>query len=129
MKKALFIICTILLIPALSYADKVRKYESSSYDAESSVLYGYNGSNLTPISVDSSGRVAIAGSYLQLVDVPEFPNANGTLGQVAIDNTTFYLVTSTNTWGKITISEWLLIKVLVYWQGVQVNWQGANVQR
>ena len=49
----------LLLLGAFSFL--FAKYESGSYDAASSVLYGKNGSNIVAIQVDENGTVVTSG--------------------------------------------------------------------
>lgn len=49
------ILLTLILWPSIAWA----KYESSSNDAASIVLYGYDGTTLRPISVLADGTVEV----------------------------------------------------------------------
>jgi hypothetical protein len=64
-----------------------------------------------------------------VVAAPAAPNAACSVGQVAYDSSYIYICTAANTWSRGTIATWAVTRTLVNWGGIQVQWQGADVQR
>jgi hypothetical protein len=57
MKKIIYFLSGFILATAINVS--FAKFESSSYDAASSVGYGYYGSTILPIAVDADGVVLV----------------------------------------------------------------------
>jgi len=70
---------------------------------------------------------------LDFVDVKQTPPYNpsdpGSPGDIAYDGSYIYVCVSANTWVRASLTTWSIIRVPVLWQGVQVKWQGVDVQR
>ena len=60
---------------------------------------------------------------------PVNPTDGGSPGEIAYDGSYIYVCISANTWVRASLTTWTIIRTPVYWQGIQVNWQGAAVQR
>lgn len=61
--------------------------------------------------------------------VPTTPTDTCVKGEFSYDGTYWYTCTATNTWNRQPWTAWVVSRTLVNWGGIQVQWQGADVQR
>ena len=100
MRRLLFLIFLLVLVGVAYAADYARKYPTD-----------------TPLEV------------MGVVKVPLAPNSACSKGQVSYDSNYIYVCTAANTWSRGAIATWAVTRTLVNWGGIQVQWQGADVQR
>jgi hypothetical protein len=97
--RAIFLFIVLCLVIVLCGADYARRYPTN-----------------TPLEV------------MGVVATPAAPNAVCSVGQVSYDSNYIYVCTSTNTWGRATIAEWLVTRDLMAIEGVQMQIAGEDMQ-
>lgn len=105
--------------PTVSPTNQARVYYNTTLDT---LMLSVNGGAYYPFTTNIT-----APQYFQNTP-PATPNAPGVRGYYSFDNEYLYGCNGTGDWKRVAWDSWSIIRTLVNWQGIQVQWQGADVQ-